>query len=96
MQWLAIISGASRALSFMSAAALCLRCLPTDGPMRNTDQYFDFPRVHLQEASDVVFWCNEFDCTEDQLRAAVMEVGVHPIDIGLALGKSMSPAKSKK
>jgi len=35
----------------------------------------------------VQFWCHEYDCTEEQLKAAVGAVGVHPIDVGIALGK---------
>ena len=67
--------------------------------MRNTEQFFAFPHVHLQESSDVQFWCNELGCTEEQLRAAVAAVGVHPIDVALALGNSlkvMNPSRSKK
>lgn len=59
--------------------------------MRNTEQFFAFPHVHIQAPSDVQFWCNEFHCTEDQLRAAVAAVGVHPIDVALALGKTLTP-----
>lgn len=55
--------------------------------MRNTGKFYAFPHVDIQEPSDVQFWCNEYNCTEEQLKAAVMVVGVHPIDVGIALGR---------
>jgi hypothetical protein len=36
----------------------------------------DRSRVNVNETWEVRYWCKEFDCTENQLRAAVEEVGV--------------------
>lgn len=55
--------------------------------MRNTGKHYAYPRVDIQEPSDVLFWCNEYGCTAEQLKVAVAAVGVHPIDVGIALGK---------
>jgi len=36
----------------------------------------DRSRVNVNETWEVRYWCKEFDCTENQLRAAIEEVGV--------------------
>jgi hypothetical protein len=35
----------------------------------------DLTRVNIDEMSDVAYWCEEWGCTENELKAAVMLVG---------------------
>jgi len=41
----------------------------------------DGSRVNVNEPWEVRYWCREFACTEDQLRAAVRAVGVMVSDV---------------
>jgi len=34
-------------------------------------------RVDMQNPVEVQYWCNEFDCTQEELREAVAGVGDH-------------------
>ncbi|RKH14803.1 DUF3606 domain-containing protein [Corallococcus sp. CA053C] len=41
----------------------------------------DRSRVNVNETWEVKYWCNQFGCTEAQLRAAVNAVGVMADDV---------------
>jgi hypothetical protein len=41
----------------------------------------DRARVNVNESWEVRYWCKEFGCTEDALRAAVKAVGVMVTDV---------------
>ncbi|MEO8653706.1 MAG: DUF3606 domain-containing protein [Ramlibacter sp.] len=43
-------------------------------------------RIDVNEPWEVRYWCNEFSCTEAQLRAAVNVVGVMAADLRRHLG----------
>jgi hypothetical protein len=47
----------------------------------------DRARVNVNEAWEVTYWCKEFGCTPDQLRAAVKAVGVMVVDVRRHLKK---------
>lgn len=47
----------------------------------------DASKVNVHEAWEVKYWCNEFGCTESQLRAAVQAVGVSAAAVRRYLGK---------
>jgi hypothetical protein len=41
-------------------------------------------QVTVKDPRDVLFWCNELQCNEGQLKAAVDEVGPDAADVALA------------
>lgn len=41
----------------------------------------DRSRINVDEPWEVRYWCQEFKCTERQLRSAVMRVGVMAADV---------------
>lgn len=46
----------------------------------------DGDRVNVNEDWEVRYWCNEFGCTEQELRDAVRRAGVMVADVRRALG----------
>jgi hypothetical protein len=42
----------------------------------------DRARVNLQEEHEVRYWCEQFNCGEDELREAAQTVGPMAADIG--------------
>jgi hypothetical protein len=51
---------------------------PTDASVKGID---------LDDAASVKEWSDAFDCTEEQLRAAVRHVGTAPTDVRRHLGR---------
>lgn len=47
----------------------------------------DRTRVNVNEAWERAYWCKEFGCTETQLRAAVVAVGVMAVNVRRHLSK---------
>jgi hypothetical protein len=47
----------------------------------------DNKRINLSEAYEVKSWCAHFNCTEQQLRAAVSAVGTSAAAVAKYLGK---------
>lgn len=43
--------------------------------------------IDLADAASLREWCNTFDCSEEQLRAAVRNVGAAPADVRRHLGR---------
>jgi hypothetical protein len=46
----------------------------------------DRSRVNVNQPHEVRYWTQEFNCTEQQLRAAVERVGVMADDVRRAIG----------
>jgi hypothetical protein len=46
----------------------------------------DRKRISLEEAHELRYWCGRFACTEDELRAAVAEVGHMAADVEQQVG----------
>lgn len=47
----------------------------------------DRTRVNVNEVWEVRYWCKEFNCTEEQLRACVKRVGVMVASVRACLGR---------
>ena len=41
----------------------------------------DLTRVDTTETQDVAYWCEEWGCTEDELKAAIVAVGDTAADV---------------
>ena len=44
-------------------------------------------RINVNEDHEVRYWTKELGCTEEQLRAAIKEVGVMAADVRKKMGK---------
>jgi hypothetical protein len=47
----------------------------------------DALRINENEPYEVNWWCDELNCTEEELKAAVKAVGVMAVDVKKHLGK---------
>ena len=47
----------------------------------------DRSRINVNESWEVSYWCRQFNCTEQQLRNAVITVGVSASAVARHLGR---------
>ena len=59
---------------------------------RSKDVPMDPGRVHILDPLDVAYWCNELNCSEAQLGAAVAAVGEHVTEVRRHLAASRGTA----
>lgn len=59
----------------------------TSLPMSDRRIPADPDRVNTHSDAEAAYWCDEFDCTRDELREAVSAVGETARDVRLHLGQ---------
>lgn len=59
------------------------RPMPDDTTQKTRDR----DRINVHEDYDLRYWTQKFGVTKQQLEAAVRNVGTHPEDVAIELGK---------